>query len=50
MLSSVSLQQVLEVVAEFDDCGRASLRLVAWELCVDEDLVARAWQRRVVTG
>jgi hypothetical protein len=30
MLGPVSLQQVLEVVAEFDDSGGASLGLVAW--------------------
>ena len=47
MLGRVSLQEVLEVVAEFDDAGGASLGLVAWELCVDEELVASAWQRAI---
>src|SRR5450755_524 len=47
MLGPVSLQQVLEVVAEFDDSGGASLGLVAWELCIDEELVAPAWQRAI---
>jgi hypothetical protein len=47
MLGPVSLQEVLEVVAEFDDVGGASLGLVAWELCVDEELVASAWQRAI---
>ena len=47
MLGPISLQQVLEVIAEFDDFGGASLGLVAWELCVDEELVARAWQQAI---
>ena len=47
MLGPVSLQQVLKAVAEFDDCGGASLGLVAWELCVDEELVAPAWQQAI---
>jgi hypothetical protein len=50
MLRPVSLQQVLEIVAEFDDCGGASLGLVAWELCVDEELVAPAWQQAISHG
>lgn len=50
MLGPVSLQQVLEVVAEFDDCGGASLGLVAWELCLDEELVAQAWQQALSYG
>jgi hypothetical protein len=50
MLGPVSLQQVLEVVAEFDDSGGASLGLVAWELCVDEELVAPAWQQAITDG
>ena len=43
----VSIQQVLEVVAEFDHSGGASLGLVAWELCVDEELVAAAWEQAI---
>jgi hypothetical protein len=50
MLAPVSLQQVLEIVAEFDDSGGASLGLVAWELCVDEELVAPAWQQATSHG
>jgi hypothetical protein len=50
MLGPVSLQQVLEIVAEFEHSGGASLGLVAWELCVDEDLVAHAWQRAIRHG
>jgi hypothetical protein len=50
MLGPVSLQQVLEVVAEFDRCGGASLGLVAWEVCVDEHLVAHAWRQAINDG
>jgi hypothetical protein len=50
MLGPVSLQQVLEVGAEFDAYGGASLGLVAWELCVDEELVAPAWQQAITHG
>ena len=50
MLGPVSLQQVLEVGAEFDTSGGASLGLVAWELCVDEELVAPAWQQAISHG
>lgn len=44
---AVSIQQMLEVIAEFDHFGGASLGLVAWELCVDGDLVAAAWQQAI---
>ena len=50
MLSSVSLRRLLEVAAEFDHFGGASLGLVAWELCVEEELVAPAWRRAVSDG
>jgi hypothetical protein len=50
MLGPVSLQQLLEAVAEFDDSGGASLGLVAWELCVEEELVAPAWQQAINHG
>jgi hypothetical protein len=50
MLGPVSLQQVLEVVAEFDHCGGASLGLVVWEVCVDEHLVAQAWRQAINDG
>jgi hypothetical protein len=41
---------VLEVVAEFGDFWGASPGLVAWELCIDEPLVAGAWQQAVSDG
>jgi hypothetical protein len=50
MPSSVSLQRLLEVAAEFDPFGGASLGLVAWELCVEEQLVAPAWRHAVGDG
>ena len=46
----VSIHRVLEVAAEFDHFGGASLGLVAWELCVDEELVAAAWQQATSHG
>jgi hypothetical protein len=45
MGGTTSLQAVLEVVGEFDEYGGASVGLVAWELCVDERLVAEAWEQ-----
>jgi hypothetical protein len=50
MASSTSLQAVLQVVGEFDESGGASVGLVAWELCVDERLVAGAWEQAGATG
>jgi hypothetical protein len=50
MVAPVSLPEVLEVVAGFADSGGASLGLVAWELCVDEPLVAAAWQQAIGQG
>jgi hypothetical protein len=50
MLSGVSLGDALEVVAEFNDSGGASLGLVVWELGVEEHLVARAWQQAIRLG
>ena len=50
MGGAISLQAVLEVVGEFDECGGASSGLVAWELCTDEWLVAGAWEQARATG
>ena len=50
MGSATSLQAVLQVVGEFDESGGASVGLVAWELCVDERLVAGAWDQAKATG
>lgn len=50
MGSSTSLQAVLQVLGEFDESGGASVGLVAWELCVEERLVAGAWEQAKATG
>jgi len=50
MGSATSLQAVLEVLGEFDEYGGASIGLVAWELCVDDRLVASAWEQARATG
>jgi hypothetical protein len=50
VVGAVSLDHVLEVVAEFNDTGGASLGLVAWELGVEEQLVAAAWQQAINRG
>jgi hypothetical protein len=42
-MDEIAMQQVLEVVAEFDESGGASSGLVAWELFADERRVADAW-------
>jgi hypothetical protein len=49
MGGATSVQAVLQVVGEFDEYGGASLGLVAWELCVEERLVAGAWERARAT-
>jgi hypothetical protein len=50
MGSATSLQAVLQVLGEFDESGGASVGLVAWELCLDERLVAGAWEQARATG
>ena len=50
MGSATSLRAVLQVLGEFDESGGASVGLVAWELCVDERLVAGAWEQARATG
>jgi hypothetical protein len=50
MLREISVQAVLEVAAEFDESGGASVGLVAWELCIDERLVLSAWERARAAG
>jgi hypothetical protein len=36
-MDGISVRLVLEVLADFDDLGGASLSLVAWELFVEEE-------------
>ena len=49
-MDDISLQQVLEVVGDFDESGGANVGLVAWELCVEEQRVARVWEQAVAQG
>ena len=49
-MDDVSLQQMLEVVGDFDEFGGASLGLIAWELFVEEQRVSRAWEQGVAEG
>jgi hypothetical protein len=49
-MDEIAVQQVLEVVADFDASGGASSGLVAWELFVDEQRVADAWERARADG
>lgn len=45
MRERISMEQLVDVVAEFDDAGGASFGLVAWELAVDEARVRDAWDQ-----
>jgi hypothetical protein len=49
-MDDISVQQVLEVVGDFDESGGASVSLIAWELFVEERRVARAWEQAVADG
>ena len=49
-MDDISVQQVLEAVGEFDESGGASMSLIAWELFVEEQRVARAWEQAVAEG
>jgi len=49
-MDEIAVQQVLEVVADFDESGGASAGLVAWELFVEERRVADAWERAQADG
>jgi hypothetical protein len=49
-MDEIAVQQVLEVVADFDESGGASSGLVAWELFVDEQRVADAWTQAQAEG
>jgi diguanylate cyclase (GGDEF)-like protein len=50
MTVEISVRRVLGVVRDFEASGGASIGLVAWELSVDEALVAPAWDRAVADG
>jgi hypothetical protein len=46
----LSLESVLDVLADFDGFGGASIQLVAWELDVDETVVEQIWTAAVSDG
>jgi hypothetical protein len=43
LFDDISIRQLLETVGDFDRSGGASLGLVSWELSVEEQRVANAW-------
>jgi hypothetical protein len=49
-MEKISEQGLLEVLADFDRLGGASLGLVAWELFVTEQDVTEAWEIAVASG
>ena len=49
-MDDLSLRQVLGVIADFDEFGGATPSLVAWELFVEEQRVAPAWEEAVAEG
>ena len=49
-MKKISEQGLLEVVAEFDELGGASLGLIAWELYVTEAEVSEAWASAIAAG
>jgi len=49
-MDDISVQQVLEVVGDFDESGGANVSLIAWELFVEEQRVSRAWGQAVAEG
>ena len=48
--AQLSVAEVLGVVGHFEDSGGASIELTAWELSVDQALVASAWSRAIREG
>jgi hypothetical protein len=49
-MEGIPVRVLLEVLADFDGLGGASLSLVAWELFVEEERVADAWQQMLADG
>lgn len=49
-MKKISEQGLLDVVAEFDSHGGASLGLVAWELYLTEAEVSDPWAAAVAAG
>ncbi len=49
-MKKISEQGLLDVVADFDQLGGASLGLVAWEMFVSELEVSEAWASALSAG
>ena len=49
-MEKITEQGLLDVVADFDELGGASLGLVAWELSCAEAEVSEAWAAAVAAG
>ena len=47
---AVSVRSLLDVMADFDQFGGASLELVAWELSIEESAVTAAWSGAIADG
>jgi hypothetical protein len=50
MAHPISVQELLELLADFDKDGGASVGEVAWDFCVAEEQVAAAWSRATSDG
>lgn len=48
--NAISGRRLLDVMADFDQFGGASIELVAWELCIEESAVSAAWSRAIADG
>jgi hypothetical protein len=49
-MNKISVHELLEVLAGFDEHGGASPELVAWELFIDEQKIKAAWEHAVAEG
>src|SRR5664279_1219381 len=47
---AVSVRSLLDVMADLDQFGGASLELVAWDLYMEESAGSAAWSRAVADG
>jgi hypothetical protein len=50
LMNKIAVQELLEVLGEFDGLGGASPGLVAWELFVDQTAVTAAWEHALSEG
>lgn len=49
-MEKITERGLLEVFADFDELGGASMGLAAWELFVTESEVSEAWDVLIATG